>query len=145
MKIPSTLPQFTDQPSFILVTSTEEADFYYANNKEINNVSHLKLEKIKFSDHENSARFGSVAFETGSKSEQIKKINHQEFIKKFKKTISDLAKDFKVKNVYLFVPTTIKSDLVDALPAKLQKNNCQVYSGNFCKEKILVLLKKIKK
>ncbi len=144
MKIPSTLIQFKNKTGLILVTGTEEADFFLAQNSMISGVFHFKLEKTKFSDREDSSRRGSVAFETGAITEKIKKAARRDFVKSFKEETKRLSTEQKIDLVYLFAPDTIIKELEKALPAVLKKNLVKTYIGNFCKESPLNILKKIK-
>lgn len=144
MKIPSALLQFKNKTGLILITGTEEARFFVARNGVISDIFHFRLEKTKFSDREDSARRGSVAFETGSKTEQLKRAIRQDFTKNFKEETKRLATEQKIDSVYLFAPDSIIKDLEKALPAILKKKLVKTYIGNFCKESTLNILKKIK-
>ncbi|KKQ39906.1 MAG: hypothetical protein US58_C0026G0012 [Candidatus Magasanikbacteria bacterium GW2011_GWA2_37_8] len=143
MKIPSILLQFKNKTGLILVTGTEEANFFIARDTVISNIFHFRLEKTKFSDREDSARRGLVAFETGSKIEQLKKLAKQDFIKNFKEATKKLVVEQKVDVVYLFAPSSIIKELEKALPAVLKKKLVKTHAGNFCKESVLKILKKI--
>lgn len=144
MKIPSPLSQFTNKTGLILVTGTEEADFFVAQNGVISSVYHFRLEKIKFSDREDSSRHGGVAFETGANTEQIKKSARQDFVKNFKTETKRLSTEQKIDIVYLFAPATIIKELEIALPIILKKKLIKTYTGNFCKESPTNILKKIR-
>lgn len=145
MKIPSSLPQFKDKIGLILVTGMDGASFFVANNGIIESVFHFKLEKTKFSDREDSARRGSVAFETGAKIEQVKKVERLNFIKSFKEETKKVSDNQKVDAVYLFAPDPVLKELEKALPTNLKKKLLKTFAGNFCKESLPDILKKIKK
>lgn len=144
MKIPSTLLQFKGKTALILVTGTEEANFFIARDGVIGNVFHFKLEKTKFSDREDSSQHGSVVFENGGKIEQLKRVARQNFIKTFKEETKKLLTEQKVDLVYLFAPDSINKELGEVLPAALKKKLIKTYLGNFCKEATTSILKKIK-
>lgn len=145
MKIPSTLVQFKDKAGLILVTGTEEAKFFVIQNGIISNVFQFRLEKVKFSDREDSSRHGSATFETGAKIEQLKKLARQDFIKNFKEETARLSAQQKIDYVYLLAPQLIVKELEKALPAILKKKLIKTCTGNFCKESMLNILKKVKK
>lgn len=144
MKIPSTLLQFKGKTALILVTGTEEANFFIARDGVVGNIFHFKLEKTKFSDREDSAQRGSIVFENGGKIEQLKRVARQDFVKTFKEETKKLLTEQKVDLVYLFAPDSINKELEKTLPAVLKKKLVKTYLGNFCKETVPNILKKIK-
>jgi hypothetical protein len=144
MKIPSTLLQFKDKSGLIVVTGTEELNFYIAKDGTINNVFHFVLEKIKFSDREDTGRRGKTAFETDNKIEKIKKEMRQTFLKNFKEEIKKMLTAQNVDLVYIFAPDSVLKELGKELPTILKKKLVKSYVGNFCRETPLNILKKIK-
>ncbi len=143
MFISSKLPQFMDEMALLLVTSTQEADFYLAGNAEINNVFHFKLEKTKYSDREDLIKRGTMVFESGAKFEKLRKLERDNFIREFKNDVKQFLVEQKVNSVYLFAPKELLKDLKKTLPAIIQKKLKGSYEGNFQKEKPFDLLKKI--
>lgn len=143
MQIPSTLLQFTDKATLILVNGTEEAAFYIAHDGQIDDVAQIEFEKIKFSDREDSGRHGSTAFETGTKIEKVMKENRFTFIKKFKEETDKLSKEHKIELVYLLAPETILKELEESLPTSLKNKLVKTFAGNYHKENPVEIIKKI--
>jgi len=145
MKISKKLPQFEGKNGLIIVCSSQEADFYLAHDGQVDKLLHFKLEKPKFSDREDYASRGSRVFESGAKIESVKKEERINFAKTFKEETKQLASEYKVDAVYLFAPSTICKDLQKILPVVLKKKLILTLNGNFQKDKLDDILKKVVK
>ena len=145
MKISQKLPQFEGEVGLIIVCSSQEADFYLASNGQVQKAASFKLEKTKFSDREDFANRGSMVFESGAKFEALRRMERQNFIKGFKDESKQLSNTQKISSVYLLAPDIIIKDLKKALPALWLKKLRLAIEGNFQKEKLDDILKKIVK
>jgi hypothetical protein len=143
MKISKKSPQFEGKTGLIIVCSGKEADFYLANDGEIQKAASFKMEKIKFSDREDFAGRGSMVFESGAKFEALRIADRQNFIKGFSAEAKKLAAAQKIDSVYLFAPGLTIKDIQKSLPALWQKKLHLAIEGNFQKAKLDDILKKI--
>ena len=145
MKITKTLPQFAKETALLIVTGTEEADFYLAREGVLDKVAAFKVEKFHYSDREDFGRKGSVVFESGDKFSQRKKMIRRDFLQGVKDNLKHIAGDNAgISTVYVLTPAEVKKDLAAALPPKLAAKVKKVISGNFHKEHPFVWLEKIR-
>ncbi len=139
MKIPKNLPQFEKNSTAIIVTGNLNADFYLAKDGEINKVADFAVEKTKFSDREQTGKYGNVFFQSGDKAGVMKNFLQKESFTAFKNNLKNVS---SAKVVYLFAPGTIMPELQKMLPKKWEKT-LKTYNGNFGKLHLTDLLKKI--
>ena len=148
MLIPQKLPQFETGAALIIATGTEEADFYLANEGEINKVDSFELEKDNYSDREDVGKVGGAGghgYETGARFERMHKMQRINFLKEFKAHLKSATAGNKLKSVYLFAPAEVYKELKAALPASLQKVMRRTEKGNVHKEGPIKLLQRIQK
>ena len=145
MKITKTLPQFAKETALLIVTGTEEADFYLARDGSLDKVAAFKVAKSHYSDREDFGRQGSVVFESGDKFSQRKKMFRRDFLQGVKDNLKHIASGHAdISVVYLLTPAEVKKDLTAALPTKFKSKVKKVISGNFHKEHPFVWLEKIR-
>ncbi len=140
MKISKDLPQFV-KPTMLVVAGLFEADYYLANNGEIEKISTFAIEKSHYSDRENFGRRGSMVFESGDKKGIMKKFFNQEFLKQFKDHFKTACLGNKIQKVYLFAPDSVISQLKKAISVQC-KEPITLIQGNFCKEHPFKLIEK---
>ena len=120
----------------LLVSGDFEADFHLASNGEIDKVDSFLIER-----RNPEIAVGFVAAESGN-IKTLKKFRHDEFIREFKKHLSEVVLKSGVGETHLFAPSEMKNEIVKILPASIRKS-LKVYEGNFHKEHPFKLLEKI--
>jgi len=139
MKIKRELPQFEKNSAAIIVAGNLNADFYLANKGEINKVASFIVEKSKFSDREQTGKYGNVFFQSGDKTAAMKKFLQKEAFTALKTKLNTVS---GAKNVYLFAPGTIMPELQKLLPKKWEKT-LKMFNGNFGKLHPFELIEKL--
>ncbi len=131
MKIPQQLPQFKKERALLIITGTQEAEFYLAGDGAIEGVEAFRIPKIKYSDREGLAvrtgKTGVVGGSSNSTKEQYK----QQFDAKFK--ISAKGVIARIIPTHLYVVSPIASEIEQLLPTgakkmiklRLKKNLCE--------------------
>jgi len=137
MKISENLPQFNDGIALCITTGSHEADFYLAAQGMIEKIDTFTVEKT-----DPAIPAGFVVAESGGR-KHLKKMRQADFLETFKEHLAIILKKQPIALAYLFTPAEVAKELVQTLPAALQKN-LRVYEGNFHNEHPFKLLEKIK-
>lgn len=145
MKISQTLPQFVKEIALFIVTGSKEADFYVAQDGEINKVDSFLIEKPEYSDREDFGRGGGSGrvFETGAKIEHMKKNMEKEFLAALKQKVQVLTNAHTFTQVYLFAAHTVLKEAEAELPTAIKSKIKRTFPGNYHKEHVFKLLEKI--
>lgn len=131
MKISHQFPQFKKERALLVLTGTQEAEFYLAGDGMIEKLEMFRLPRIKYSDTESRAvRVGKTGV-SGGGSKSVKEQYQQEFATKFKGSIKDIVGRTMPTRIIIVSP--IAGDIEDMLPVaakklvntKIKKNLCE--------------------
>jgi len=145
MKIKRELPQFEDKKTLLLVTGKQEAVIYIAYKGVIEKIVEVKVETPKYSDREGFfARTGrGKNLGSGSAYEDAGIEIKKQFFNEISTKLKILAKNQKIRVLYLFTPVYMSKQLPAALPKSIANAIVAVYHGNFRSEHPFILLAKI--
>jgi hypothetical protein len=134
MKIPQQFPQFKKERALLIVTGTQEAEFYHAGDGSLEKVEMFRIPRIRFTGDEGlNVRTGKTGV-TGGGSKSTKELYQQEFDAKFKAIAkSVLARLVPTQIVVIspvvaevegLLPTTAKK----LITIRLRKNLCEKHA-----------------
>ncbi|EKD23803.1 MAG: hypothetical protein ACD_81C00180G0005 [uncultured bacterium] len=131
MKIAQQFPQFKKERALLIVTGTQEAEFYLAGDGVIEKIEMFRVPKIKFSDREGlSVRTGKTGV-TGGSSNSPKELYQQAFVAKFKVTAKDVVTRVLPTQITIISPVIAEIEQLLPVTAKklvtmrLKKNVCE--------------------
>ena len=131
MKIAQQFPQFKKERALLVVTGTQEAEFYLAGDGVIEKIESFRIPRIHYSDKEGLAvRTGKTGV-TGGSSRSVKEQYQQAFISKLKSTAKDVVVRTMPTQVAIISP--VIAEVEQLLPAaakklvrmRLKKNLCE--------------------
>lgn len=134
MKIPQQFPQFKKERVLLIVTGTQEAEFYHAGDGSLEKAEMFRIPRIRYTGDEGmNVRTGKTGV-TGGGSKSTKEQYQQEFDAKFKSVAkSVLARLVPTQIVIIspvvaevegLLPTTVKK----LITVRLRKNLCEKHA-----------------
>lgn len=145
MKIPAKLPQFLIQKTLLIVTSRQNADFYFAYAGNLEKVGTVEVPKPHYFDREGFfiGRNNNGTFRSGAVYELDDHMIKQEFLPVFKKTFSSLRGKIKFSQVYVFSPSHMITEIKKIIPSAYRNKIAMSFKGNYISSHPLELLRKI--
>ena len=131
MKIAQQFPQFKKERALLILTGTQEAEFYLAGDGLIEKIESFRIPRIKFSDKEGlSVRTGKTGV-TGGGSNSAKEQYKQQFDAKFKNSVKEVIGRTIPTQIAIISP--IVGEIEQMLPVaskkavnmRLRKNLCE--------------------
>lgn len=131
MKIAQQFPQFKKERALLILTGTQDAEFYLASEGSMERIEMFRIPRMKFSDREGlSVRPGKMGV-TGGSSLSMKERYRQEFAAKFKTAAKDVVA--RVMPTQIAIISPIVGEIEELLPAiskkavnmRLRKNLCE--------------------
>lgn len=131
MKIAQQFPQFKKERALLIVTGTQEAEFYLAGDGVVEKIETFRIPRIRYSDREGLAvRTGKTGV-TGGSSKSLKDQYRQEFAAKFKVSAKDVITRTTPTQITIISP--VIAEVEQLLPAttkklvrmRLKKNLCE--------------------
>lgn len=131
MKIAQQFPQFKKERALLIVTGTQEAEFYLAGDGSVEKIETFRIPRIRYSDKEGLAvRTGKTGV-TGGGSHSTKEQYRQAFAAKFKASAKDVIA--RTTPTHIMIVSPIIADIEQLLPTtakklvrvRLRKNLCE--------------------
>ncbi len=131
MKISQQFPQFKKERVLVILTGTQEAEFYLAGDGSIEKVEMFRIPRIRYTGNEGlSVRTGKTGV-TGGGSKSTKEQYQQQFDAKFKVMAKDVIN--RVMPTQIFVISPVIAEVESLLPTptkkliqfRLRKNLCE--------------------
>lgn len=143
MKIAQQFPQFKKERALMILTGTQEAEFYLAGDGSMEKVEMFRIPRIKYSDKEGlSVRTGKTGV-TGGGSGSVKEQYQQEFTAKFKGTAKDVIT--RVMPTQIMIVSPIIGEVEQLLPATAKKLVVMQLKKNLCERHMEEILEHVKK
>lgn len=143
MKIAQQFPQFKKERALVILTGTQEAEFYLAGDGSMDKIEMFRIPRIKYSDKEGLAvRTGKTGV-TGGGSRSVKEQYQQDFAAKFKATVKDIIGRIKPTQITIISP--IMGEVEQMLPVALKKVVNMRLKKNLCERHPEEILEHIKK
>jgi hypothetical protein len=131
MKIAQQFPQFKKERALLILTGTQEAEFYLAGDGSMEKVEMFRIPRIRYSGNEGlSVRTGKTGV-TGGGSKSNKEQYQQEFTAKFKAMAKDVVTRVMPTRIMIISPVVAEVEGLMATTAKklvtmrLRKNLCE--------------------
>lgn len=148
MLIRNDLPQFRDEPALIVVTGREAAEFYHAQDGEIEQLESVRVEMPEPDERPGHFEEGSHgktwSAGTAFDPKEPKREARRRLVRALPEHIKDISGESDYGHVYIFTPDYMHKEIEDALPKKLSKKLEHVFYGNYTKHMPLDLLESIK-
>ncbi len=131
MKIAQQFPQFKKERALLILTGTQEAEFYLAGDGSMEKIETFRIPRIRYSGNEGlSVRTGKTGV-TGGGSKSTKEQYQQEFTAKFRSSAKDVVA--RMMPTQLYVVSPVVAEVEALLPAqakklikvRLRKNLCE--------------------
>lgn len=131
MNIAQQFPQFKKERALLILTGTQEAEFYLAGDGVMEKIEMFRIPRIRYSGNEGlSVRTGKTGV-TGGGSKSTKGQYQQEFEAKFKVAVKDVIARTKPTHISIISP--IVGEIEQMLPVaskrtvhmRLKKNLCE--------------------
>lgn len=143
MKIAQQFPQFKKERALIVVTGTQEAEFYIAADGVIEKIETFRIPRIKYSDKEGlSVRTGKTGV-TGGGSHSVKEQYQQAFVAKFKIAAKDTIARTLPTQILIISP--VIAEVEGLLPTQAKKLVCMRLKKNVCERHAEEILGHVKK
>jgi hypothetical protein len=142
MKIPKQIDHFGKERMLLIVASKQRAQLFDVGEGRVEEVDEFKVEKPKFSDHENQFKMKGRAIGGSASYEYISQWIVAEFLKKLKASLKKI-KNRKFNTVAICVPSTLHNIILRAFPVALQSKIVHILQGNFTKTPTLEIVGKI--
>ena len=131
MKIAQQLPQFKKERALLILTGTQEAEFYVAGDGNTERIEAFRIPHIRYSDKEGLAVRPGKTGVTGGNLKSVKEHYRQQFSAKFKQSAKDIIA--RIKPTQLVIISPIVSEVEALLPVstkklvrlRLRKNLCE--------------------
>jgi hypothetical protein len=148
MRIEEKLPQFQGQRSLMIVTGSQEAVLYLAENGKVWEKQRIQVEDAGYSDKEGAFKSSSGA-ESTTKAGSIykEKISFhliKDFLGQLQEAVKDIIAKDKPKDIYLFCPEYMKKEIFKKMPKDLKKTIRMIKLGNYVSSHPFELLQGIK-
>lgn len=144
MKIAQQFPQFKKERVVLIVTGTQEAEFYLAGDGSMEKVEMFRIPRIRYSGNEGLAvRTGKTGV-TGGGSKSTKEQYQKEFAAKFKATAKDVITRTVPTQIAIISP--IMGEVEQMMPPAARKAVVMRLKKNLCErhpEEILEHIKKV--
>lgn len=143
MKIAQQFPQFKKERALVILTGTQEAEFYLAGDGSMDKIEMFRIPRIKYSDKEGlSVRTGKTGV-TGGGSRSVKEQYQQDFTAKFKATAKDVIT--RIKPTQIVIVSPIMGEIEQMLPVASKKAVNMRLKKNLCERHPEEILEHIKK
>ena len=143
MKIAQQFPQFKKERVLLVVTGTQEAEFYLAGDGAIEKIETFRIPRIRYSGNEGlSVRTGKTGV-TGGGSKSTKGQYQQEFAAKFKDTAKGVIARVMPTQIVIISPIT--GEIEQMLPVASKKAVTMRLKKNLCERHPEEILEHIKK
>ena len=143
MKIAQQFPQFKKERALVILTGTQEAEFYLAGDGVIEKIETFRIPRIRYSDKEGlSVRTGKTGV-TGGSSKTTKEQYQQEFTAKFRTAAKDIVGRVTPTQIVLVSP--IVGEVEALLPVAVKKIVAMRIKKNLCERHPEEILEHIKK
>lgn len=143
MKIAQQFPQFKKERALVILTGTQEAEFYLAGDGSMEKIETFRIPRIRYSGNEGlSVRTGKTGV-TGGGSKSTKEQYQQEFTAKFKTSAKDVIA--RVTPTQLLVVSPVVAEVEALLPAPAKKLIKVRLRKNLCERHPEEILEHIKK
>jgi len=147
MKISLDYPRFSKN-TLLVVTGEQEARFFHALGRGLNEIDDFKIAKPKFTDREglfaNSSGHGTLLQRGAGYDNQDEKVK-QDFKKSLKQVLAYIARDYEVEQVYIFAPPQAQPPVLASFPPNLSGKISLIFDGDFTQHHPNILLDKIDK
>lgn len=147
MKISREFPQFRGEVVLLLVAGRQDATIYLATDGTIVVRDTIHIEKPVYSDREGhfETRGGGRVYGSGSVYEPKDDVVAKEFLKELVPRIARILRENRISQVFLFVPSYVRTALRRVLPRDLKEKIQLMVSGNFGHSHPFDLLRRITK
>jgi hypothetical protein len=145
IQIPRELPQFKNEAALLIVTGSQEAEFFMAKNGELSPLEHFRIKKPVFTDKEGlfqRSGLGRVFGRSGSEKD-VKGEIKQKFFSELAHVLKRLGKDERPDIVYLFTPDYLHKEVEREVEAGLGQPSNKAFMGNYLKHPPLALVEMI--
>lgn len=143
MKIAQQFPQFKKERALLILTGTQDAEFYLAGDGAIERIESFRIPRIRFSDKEGlSVKTGKTGV-TGGSAHSTKERYQQEFAAKFKVSAKDIIGRTIPTQIAIVSP--IINEIEQLLPTTSKKTVSIRLRKNLCERHPEEILEHIKK
>jgi len=130
MKIAQQFPQFKKERALLILTGTQEAEFYLAGDGLMEKVEMFRIPRIRYSGNEGLAVRPGKTGVTGGSSKSTKEQYQQEFAAKFKTAIKQVAARTMPTQITIISP--IMGEIEQMLPIASKKSVTMRLKKNLC-------------
>jgi hypothetical protein len=137
MRIPKNLKRFSSkkEDALLLVTGKQDAVIYKASGGYLHKLDSFKLSTPKYSDSEGvGGATGIVGRSRGPRSMTQKEVQDRDVVRDFIHELIIHLKNIgadRIPSIYLFAPSYVKNQIMDALPTDLRHHIKAVITGNY--------------
>lgn len=149
MKISENLPQFSDEIALLIVTGSEQGQFFLVKNGEAEALTevHLKDEKLNANRHGSyegfaGGRNGSAV--VGRSVEWSQSDDVKRFLKKLEASLVEIFAENEISQIYLFSPSYISKEILARVPQDKASLLRGTFDGNYSDQHLFKLLGMIK-